>query len=196
MDDMRWQTMPPRQRALLQTLAHQGEAHPDIEAAVVVGSLAKGTADRVSDVDVLLLATPGFHRQAEPLVRAIVGDREIFHCWQGEHDEDASYWRYIFCDMTSIEIHILDRGVTFPLARPYLTLFDKAACVPALEVSGPTPSHWDFPAYMAQGGGLVWELFDCLKWAERGQRALVRHHLRKLLAEMDKDPHLSSPPEA
>ncbi|MGY3886001.1 hypothetical protein [Aeromonas aquatica] len=191
MVDERWSTIPPLQQALIQAVIEQGEAHTAIEAGVVVGSLAKGKADRVSDVDVLLLATPGFHKQGDALVHSIVGDRAVFHCWQGRHEEVCSYWRYIFLDMSSIEIHILDCGVGFPLAKPYLPLFDKTSCLPALEVGGPAPSHWDFPAYMAEGDGLVWELFDCLKWAERGQRGLVRHHLRKLLAEMDKDPNIA-----
>lgn len=190
MVDERRSAIPPLQRALLDSVIEHGAAHPAIDAGVVVGSLAKGKEDRVSDIDLLLLAEPGFHKQGDELVRTIVGDRPIFHCWQGSHDDTASYWRFIFLDMSSIEIHILDRGVEFPLAKPYLPLFDKTSSLHALEVAGPAPSHWDFPAYMAEGDGLVWELFDCLKWAERGQRGLVRHHLRKLLAEMDKDPNI------
>ncbi|MDM5132674.1 nucleotidyltransferase domain-containing protein [Aeromonas piscicola] len=190
MVDERRSAIPPLQRALLDSVIEHGAAHPAIEAGVVVGSLAKGKADRVSDVDLLLLAEPGFHKQGDALVRTIVGDRPIFHCWQGRHEDSSSYWRFIFLDMSSIEIHILDRGAEFPLAKPYLPLFDKTSSLHALEVAGPAPSHWDFPAYMAEGDGLVWELFDCLKWAERGHRRLVRHHLRKLLAEMDKDPNV------
>ncbi|MBV7439425.1 MULTISPECIES: nucleotidyltransferase domain-containing protein [unclassified Aeromonas] len=190
MVDERCPAIPLLQRALLQAVIEHGAAHPAIDAGVVVGSLAKGKADRVSDVDVLLLATPGFHNQAASLVRSIVGEREVFHCWQGKHEEVCSYWRYIFYDMSSIEIHILDSGTEFPLAKPYLPLFDKTSCLPGLEVGGAAPSHWDFPAYIADGDGLVWELFDCLKWAQRGQRDLVRHHLRKLLSEMDKDPNI------
>lgn len=190
MVDEHWAAIPPLQRALLESVMKHGAAHPAIDAGVVVGSLAKGKADRVSDVDLLLLTEPGFHKQGDELVRTIVGERPIFHCWQGRHEEVCSYWRFIFLDMSSIEIHILDRGAEFPLAKPYLPLFDKTSSLGALEVSDPAPSHWDFPAYMAEGDGLVWELFDCLKWAERGQRGLVRHHLRKLLAEMDKDPNI------
>lgn len=193
MSDSRWDAVPPLQRALLQTVAEYGNKHPAIAAGVVVGSLAKGKADRVSDVDVLLLAEPGFHAEGGELVRAIVGERAVFHCWQGQHSEVASYWRYIFLDMTSIEIHIADRTADFPLAKPYLPLFDKSNILSVLEVEGPAPSHWDFPAYMGEGNGLVWELFDCLKWAQRGQRALVRHHLRKLLACMEQDPDIVDP---
>ncbi|WP_337738135.1 nucleotidyltransferase domain-containing protein [Aeromonas veronii] len=55
-----------------------GAAHPAIDAGVVVGSLAKGKADRVSDVDLLLLAEPGFHKQGDELVRTIVGGGPFF----------------------------------------------------------------------------------------------------------------------
>ncbi|XQW87863.1 nucleotidyltransferase domain-containing protein [Aeromonas veronii] len=119
MVDEHWAAIPPLQRALLESVMKHGAAHPAIDAGVVVGSLAKGKADRVSDVDLLLLAEPGFHKQGDELVRTIVGERPIFHCWQGRHEEVCSYWRFIFLDMSSIEIHILDRGAEFPL--PNLT---------------------------------------------------------------------------
>ncbi|UYB70525.1 nucleotidyltransferase domain-containing protein [Aeromonas veronii] len=152
MVDEHWAAIPPLQRALLESVMKHGAAHPAIDAGVVVGSLAKGKADRVSDVDLLLLAEPGFHKQGDELVRTIVGDRPIFHCWQGRHEEVCSYWRVIFLDMSSIEIHILDRGAEFPLAKPYLPLFDKTSSLGALEVAGPAPSHWDFPAYYGRRG--------------------------------------------
>ncbi|MGY3959278.1 nucleotidyltransferase domain-containing protein [Aeromonas popoffii] len=189
-DQMDLLAIPPLQRTLVQAVVACFEPRVEVLAAVVIGSLAKGKADRVSDVDVLFMVEPGFHRDGQPCIDRFLAGREVFHCWQGAHGNEGYYWRYIFYDFTSIEIHLIDVNAEFPLARPYLPLFDKTSCIRALEVDGPAPSHWDFPAYMAEGDGLVWELFDCLKWAERGQRGLVRHHLRKLLAEMDKDPDI------
>ena len=72
MVDEHWAAIPPLQRALLESVMQHGAAHPAIDAGVVVGSLAKGKADRVSDVDLLLLAEPGFHKQGDELVLSLI----------------------------------------------------------------------------------------------------------------------------
>jgi predicted nucleotidyltransferase len=50
---------PQRQRAALSAITQQLADAPDVLGAVVVGSLAAGSADAVSDIDLIICALPG-----------------------------------------------------------------------------------------------------------------------------------------
>ncbi|HXW44770.1 MAG TPA: nucleotidyltransferase domain-containing protein [Streptosporangiaceae bacterium] len=51
--------MPFRQHRTLEAIAKRLDALPEVLGALVVGSLAAGTADAASDVDLLVCAAPG-----------------------------------------------------------------------------------------------------------------------------------------
>ena len=50
---------PRRQQAALAAIAQQLAAAPDVLGALVVGSLAAGTADAASDIDLIICTLPG-----------------------------------------------------------------------------------------------------------------------------------------
>jgi len=55
----------------------------------------------------------------------------------------------------------------------------------SLVVAEPPPRHEDFTPYPHGDVGLVWELYDCIKWLLRGRHQLAKDYLRKLVAAMD-----------
>lgn len=82
--------------------------------------------------------------------------------------------------MTSAEIHCLDLEEPFMLSKPYKVLFDKSDIVTSRLTDAPAPKHKDFPAYTSGDQGLIWELFDCIKWLSRDDTTLAKDYIKKL----------------
>ncbi|QUJ68674.1 nucleotidyltransferase domain-containing protein [Photobacterium sp. GJ3] len=152
----------------------------DVVAAVLVGSLASGKGDRVSDADVLVFTQHGFHRRSGPCYQRFETDKDIFYQLAGEHQGNACFKKYIFGDLTSAEIHCVDLTEPFELSQPCKILFDKTGIVLTKMSDKPAPSHENFPVYTQGDDGLIWELFDCIKWLSRGNTALAKDYLKKL----------------
>lgn len=159
----------------------------DVLAAVLVGSLAKGGGDRVSDADIIVLTTRDRHRRAGDLFQKFEADKAIFYTLAGEHNGTVSFRKYLFEDLTSAEIHCLDLSEPFLFCQPYRILFDKADVIAQRLTDEPAPKHEDFPAYACGDDGLIWELFDCIKWLSRGNTKLAKGYLKKLVCELDQD---------
>ncbi|EKM28357.1 hypothetical protein VCHENC02_5740, partial [Vibrio harveyi] len=68
----------------------------------------------------------------------------------------------------------------FQLSRPFKVLFDKADIIDELVTDEPAPKHEDFPVYTSGDQGLIWELFDCIKWLSRDNNELAKNYLKKL----------------
>ncbi|MBA3253746.1 MAG: hypothetical protein H0T67_05735 [Burkholderiaceae bacterium] len=58
---------------------------------------------------------------------------------------------------------------------------DPSDFLGTLEVEEPPPRHEDFEAYQHGDAGLMWELFDCIKWIKRGRMELAKNYLQKLV---------------
>lgn len=169
-----------RLRGLL-ALAAEG---PDLQALFLVGSYARGTGDRLSDLDLVAIAAPG--RQAAVLAAAheLLARSEVLNQFCGQHAAGGAFCKLVYLDFCSVEFHVFEPGTLFRLKRPYLSLWDPGNLLPALVVDGEPIRHEDFAAYEYGDAGLIWELVDCIKWLSRGRHELARHHLKKLVAEM------------
>ncbi|MBN3573185.1 hypothetical protein [Vibrio neptunius] len=170
----------PLQQALVDSVVDAFIDDEDVLAAVLLGSLAAETGDRVSDADVVVFTTNGFHRRSERAYQAFESNKDIFYCLDGFHNDRAFFKKYIFNDMTSAEIHCLDLEEPFMLSKPFKVLFDKSSVVTARLTDAPAPQHKDFPAYTSGDQGLIWELFDCIKWLSRDDTTLAKDYIKKL----------------
>ncbi|BCK33164.1 hypothetical protein VCSRO96_3059 [Vibrio cholerae] len=85
-----------------------------------------------------------------------------------------------FGDLTSAEIHCLDLSEPFEISKPFKVLFDKTGMVESRLTDIPAPKHEDFPTYVHGDKGLIWELFDCIKWLSRDNNQLAKNYLKKL----------------
>jgi hypothetical protein len=182
-DDINGQHLP-LQQALIESACAAFASEQDVIAAVLVGSLAAGKGDRVSDADIVVFTQHGFHRSAASCFARFEAGKDIFYCLSGDHNEQAMFKKYIFTDLTSAEIHCLDVSEPFQLAQPFMVLFDKVDIVPARVTDEPAPKHENFPVYTSGDEGLIWELFDCIKWLSRGNNSLAKGYLKKLSAAL------------
>ncbi|WP_330959333.1 nucleotidyltransferase domain-containing protein [Photobacterium sp. 53610] len=178
-DDLTFEHLP-LQYELVQSVCSAFLPEENVVAAVLLGSLASGQGDRVSDADILVFTQNGFHQAAESCFASFESGKEIFYCLDGFHSGNAYFKKYIFNDLTSAEIHCLDLNEPFEISKPYKVLFDKADVVNTRLTDKPAPKHEDFPAYTNGDKGLIWELFDCIKWLSRDNHELAKSYLKKL----------------
>ncbi len=170
----------PLQRALVESACNAFVHEEEVVAAVLLGSLSSGKGDRVSDADVIVFTKNNFHKNVTPCFALFEEGKEIFYRLEGDHNENACFKKYIFNDLTSAEIHCLDLNEPFQLSRPFKVLFDKADIIDELVTDEPAPKHEDFPVYTSGDQGLIWELFDCIKWLSRDDNELAKNYLKKL----------------
>ncbi|NAW87624.1 hypothetical protein [Photobacterium halotolerans] len=178
-DDLKLDQLP-----LQKELIHSACAafYPDehVIAAVLLGSLAAGTGDRVSDADIIVF-TQGFcHHSVDACFSDFESGKDIFYCLDGFHNKSAYFKKYIFNDLTSAEIHCLDLSEAFYISKPFNVLFDKKGIVESRLTDKAAPKHEDFPVYTHGDKGLIWELFDCIKWLSRDNHDLAKSYLKKL----------------
>lgn len=170
----------PHQQRCLDVFIRTFEPEPDVIAAVLLGSLAGGTGDRLSDADLLVFTRNGLHQQCDPLFEAFEQQMDVLYQLNGDHNSQAVFRKYIFADCTSAEIHCADREEPFEIARPYITLFDKIGIVAQRLSDADAPSHQDFTVNEWGDDGLIWELLTCIKWLSRGRTGLAKRYLKRL----------------
>lgn len=172
----------PHQQQLVASSVEVFACHEDVLAGVLVGSLACGTGDRVSDADILFFTRNGFHRQTASSFAAFEAGKAIFYRLIGEHNDKACFRKYLFEDLTSAEIHCADVAEAISLSQPCVVLFDKAGVVNSKLTDDPAPQHATFPVYPYGDEGLMWELLTCMKWLSRGEANAAKQYLKKLAA--------------
>lgn len=175
----------PLQSELIRSVCSAFMVESDVVAAVLLGSLAAGKGDRVSDADILIFTKNNFHKSANKCFSVFEHDKEIFYLLDDFHNDNAYFKKYIFNDLTSTEVHCLDLSEPFSISKPFKVLFDKTGIIEQRVTSKPAPKHEDFPAYTNGDKGLTWELFDCIKWMSRGNHELAKNHLKKLVDKLE-----------
>lgn len=174
----------PHQKAILDAFLASFEPEPEVVAAVLLGSLADGRGDRLSDADLMVFTRNDFHRRSEPLYQQFEQSFQVLYRLEGDHNERACFKKYIFDDCTSAEIHCADLSEPFEISRPFHILFDKGDVVRHRLTDQPAPAHQDFAVYENGDAGLIWELLSCIKWLSRGQTALAKDYLKRLAAQL------------
>ncbi|MCH8530159.1 MAG: hypothetical protein LAT65_04840 [Saccharospirillum sp.] len=170
----------PLQKELVKSEYSAFIAEENAVAAVLLGSLASGRGDRVSDADIVVFTKNLFHKSVDSCFSVFEAGKEIFYCLDGVHSETSCFRKYIFTDLTSAEVHCLDISVPFKISRPFKVLFDKNGIVEERTTDEPAPRHQDFPVYTSGDKGLIWELFDCIKWLSRDNNELAKSYIKKL----------------
>ncbi|MCA2014606.1 hypothetical protein LDJ79_00690 [Vibrio tritonius] len=177
----------PLQAALIDSVCQSLVREKDVLAAVLVGSLAGKRGDRISDADIVIFTTNGFHKKMASTEYRIEFGKDIFYTIDGFHTPLAYFEKHIFYDFTSIEIHYLDLTEPFQLSNPYQVLFDKQSIISSRLTEEPAPKHEDFEVYTVGDDGLIWELFDCIKWLSRNDTELAKQYLKKLATKLESE---------
>jgi hypothetical protein len=170
----------------LTALAAQESA---VVAMALVGSFAKGCGDRLSDLDLVVFVEPGAARRVLDSAQALLQAEPVMNAFCGQH-----FWKGIYLDFSSVELHVFETPTGFRLKHPYLPVWDPRGQLAASTVDGAPIEHKDFVAYEFGDDGLIWDLLDCIKWLSRGDAALAKHHIEKIAAEIARERSVVQPP--
>lgn len=189
-----------RQHRLLLRLRDRLQDEPACLGAAVCGSLADGRGDSLSDVDLVVYCEAGAASGLlERLAEAAV-DRPVVHRLCGRHDRHSVFEKLILDDWSSFELHVVEPTTRMRLRPPYIELLDRDDTL-AGRRSPDKPIGRDTLRPDAHGDdGLVWELFNCIKWLRRGDTAFTRLYLQALGRALeqrgapDEDPPTAPPP--
>lgn len=174
----------PLQKQLVDDACSALFTEADVVAMVLLGSLASGKGDRVSDADLLIFTQNNFHASKAPQFSWLDLAKECFYSFDGFHNSNAYFKKYLFTDLSSAELQFLDVCEPFDISKPYRILFDKQNIIPPRLTDEPAPKHADFSAYEYGDKGLIWELFDCIKWLSRDEHDLAKSYLKKLAKKL------------
>jgi predicted nucleotidyltransferase len=184
---LRAQCAPASHLARIRDLVVLAEREPSVVAILLVGSYAKGRGDRVSDLDLVAIATPGHEGHVLHVAQLVLRSNDLLHQFIGRHSAGGAFWKAIYLDFSSVELHVFEPSTSFRLKRPYLTIWDPSNLLPSYVVDGEAIQHEDFAAYEYGDEGLIWELIDCIKWLSRGRTELAKRHIMKIAAQLSSD---------
>lgn len=169
-----------RQYELLQRLQRALSQDVRCLGAAVGGSLAEGRGDRMSDVDLLVYCEAGAAGGVLQGLSEVAADRPVVYRLTGRHDASSVYEKVILDDWSSYELHVVEPSTRMRLAPPYLELLDRSNYL-ACRVDGRKPIGRDTVRPLSSGeDGLVWELFNCIKWLRRGEVDFAARYLQTL----------------
>jgi hypothetical protein len=178
------QQAPASHLVRIQALMALAARSPACVGLVLVGSYAKGTGDRVSDLDLVAFVREGAAQEFLRSADAVLDNGEVLHSYGGDQGARGAFRKLVYLDFASCELHAFNLPTDFVLRRPYIVLWDPQNCVAGLVGAGDPIRHEDFEPYPHGDDGLIWELVDCIKWLRRGRVELARNYLRKLAARL------------
>jgi predicted nucleotidyltransferase len=184
---LREQGAPESHLTRLADLVALAERDPNLLAVFLVGSYARGSGDRVSDLDLVAIAAPGHGPAVLQAAQDLLGGSNVLNQFTGTYPSGGSFWKLVYLDFSSVEFHVFEPSTAFRLKRPYLPVWDPANLLASYVVDGEPMRHEDFAAYEYGDEGLIWELVDCIKWLSRGRNELAKNHIKKLAAKMTPD---------
>jgi predicted nucleotidyltransferase len=180
LDNFRGKPEVALQAALLKRVIQVLSENKACLAAALVGSFAKGKADRVSDLDLLVCVEEGAEQAISAQISSLIDTQNIFFKFSGKHDERSVFIKYIFLDFTSFEFHVGAPSAGIELRRPFIELINRNNTLQSLISDLAAPEHGDDLAYVYGDEGLAWELFSCIKWLKRGDAEMAKTYLHKL----------------
>ena len=185
---LREQGAPDSHLTRVAELLSLSETDPNLLAMFLVGSYAKGIGDRVSDLDLVAIATAGHGKAVLDKAHEVLSHTNVLNQFNGTHPSGGSFWKLVYLDFSSVEFHVFEPSTTFRLKRPFLTVWDPTGLLTSYVVEGEPIRHEDFAAYEYGDEGLTWELVDCIKWLSRGRNELAKSHLKKLALQLNHKP--------
>lgn len=152
----------------------------DCTGAVVVGSFAKGGADRLSDIDLIAFCSEGAGHALFHTIRQQIAPSKVFITCDGAHDPNSPFQKLVFDDLTSIEFHVISPDTKLTLEQPFVEIVNRDRCLESRASSRLAPTEHDMTVFRYGDRFLAWELFNCLKWLWRGDFQTAKRYLVKL----------------
>ncbi len=190
------QGSPASHLSRLQRLVELAQRQESHIAIALVGSYAKGKGDPVSDLDLVVIAPDQAVEQVLGQAYDVLRQDESLNSFTGRHKSGGAFWKVVYLDFSSAELHVFPRSTLFKLRNPFLPIWDPESILSLYVTPGEPVRHEDFPAYEYGDEGLVWELVDCIKWLSRGNNKLAKGYLVKLAVELQKSKPQAADPGA
>ncbi|CAE6763900.1 nucleotidyltransferase domain-containing protein [Paraburkholderia haematera] len=165
---------------LLMRIATAVRDSPDCTGAVVVGSFAKGSADRLSDIDLVAFCSEGAGHSLFQTIQQQIAPSKVFATFDGAHDPNSPFQKLIFFDLTSVEFHVISPDTDLTLEQPFVEIANRDHCLESRTSSRLAPPEHDMTVFHYGDRFLAWELFSCLKWLWRGDFKKTKRYLVKL----------------
>ena len=166
--------------AWLRAVSTAIRANPSCTGAAVVGSLASGTADELSDIDLVVYVLAGAASRVMGELRGISGSASAVVKVEGAHDEHSQYEKAVRSDLLSYEIHVIEPATRFRLRAPYIEVANRDSYLESRQTQH-KPIGREHQTVFAHGeAGLAWELFNCIKQLRRGEVQATRRYLTEL----------------
>ena len=169
-----------RQYDLLVRLSEVLAADPYCLGAAVGGSLAEGRGDRMSDVDLLVYCEAGSARTILENLSNSAADLPVVHRLVGEHDSNSVYEKVILEDWSSYELHVIEPSTRMRLKPPYVEIIDRSGYLQSRLSEDKPIGRQAAKPYASGDAGLIWELFNCMKWLRRGEVEFTVKYLQSL----------------
>lgn len=173
----------PRLEALQQLCAQT----PACLGLALVGSFAQGRGDRLSDLDLAAFVKAGEEGAFLGRAQAVLQGEAVLHQYSMQRPGEVAFSKVIYLDASSCEFHAFSESARFKLRPPYWALWNPGGYLETRVALEPPPRHEDFTPYPHGDAGLVWELYDCIKWLHRGRTALAKGYLLKLASALEID---------
>ena len=157
---------------------------PQCMGLALVGSFAQGKGDRLSDLDLAAFVKAGHESEFLLQAQEILDGDPVLHQYGATRAGEVAFRKYIYLDASSCEFHAFSELANFKLRPPYWAVWNPIHHLEALVVQEPPPRHEDFTPYPHGDDGLIWELYDCIKWLKRGRTTLAKQYLSKLSASL------------
>ena len=115
---LREQCAPEAHLTRLTNLVSLAQDDPGLLALFLVGSYARGVGDRVSDLDLVAIASSGHGESVLQSAHKMLSRSEILNQFTGTHPSGGSFWKLVYLDFSSVEFHVFEPDTTFRLKRP------------------------------------------------------------------------------
>jgi len=171
---------PLKQAALLERLQAVLELHEACLGAAVGGSLAAGTADSMSDVDLIVYCSAGKASTVLNDLSRVAETCPAVHRLNGRHDAHSVFEKVILEDWSSYEIHVIEPSTRMRLKSPYLEILNRDGYLSSRLSEDKPIGRATLVPYVNQDEGLVWELFCCMKWLRRNEVDFAKAYLSRL----------------
>jgi hypothetical protein len=169
-----------RRYELLQRLQGALAADARCLGAAVGGSLAESRGDRMSDVDLLIYCEEGAAGDILQKLSDVAADRPVVHRLTGKHDSSSVYEKVILDDWSSYELHVVEPSTRMRLAPPYIELLNRNDYLASRVDPQKLVGRNTVQPLSSGEEGLVWELFNCMKWLRRGELEFAAKYLEAL----------------
>jgi predicted nucleotidyltransferase len=114
---------PRRQWPVIADIADRFDVDPDLDALVLIGSFAKGTADEASDVDIIIAVSEGRFESAWE-ARSRLQPPDVVAAWdiRPDPEREVGSHRFLTREIVKVEILLAAPSSGVQLADPFVII--------------------------------------------------------------------------